>query len=78
MYTGVAKLIPVPQTTESYKIVRAGTGYVYYQSAYVWNAEKNTSIVKKSEARILSLTSFSNISIFVFLIILQIELSCKS
>ena len=47
MYTGVTKLIPVPQTTESYKIVRAGTGYVYYQSAYVWNAEKRQPEYKR-------------------------------
>ena len=40
MYKGIAKLVSIPQTTNSYKIVCAGSGYIYYQSSYTWNAEK--------------------------------------
>lgn len=40
MYKGISKLVPVPQTTEEFKIIVANTGYVYYQSGYTWNAEK--------------------------------------
>ena len=40
MYFSVSSLVPIPSDSEKGKIVCAGTGYVYLQTGYSWDAKK--------------------------------------
>ena len=47
MYYSVSTLVPIPSDSEKGKIICAGTGYVYLQTGYVWDAKKRQPKYKR-------------------------------